>query len=36
MEAMRKHNNFVINVIHIFVKKMRLTGETVMLCEREG
>lgn len=36
MERMHKHNNFVINVIHIFVKKMRTTGETVMLCEKEG
>lgn len=31
METMRKHNNFVINVKHIFVIKMRLTGEIAML-----
>jgi hypothetical protein len=36
MEAMRKHNNFAINVIHIFVKKMQMTGEIAMLREEEG
>lgn len=36
MERMHKHNNFVINVIHIFVKKMRSAGELIMLCEEQG
>lgn len=31
METMRKHNNFVINVKHIFIVKMRLTDGIVML-----
>lgn len=33
METMRKHNNFVINVKHVFIVKMGLTGEIAMLRE---
>jgi hypothetical protein len=34
MERMHKHNNFVIHVIHIFVKKIGMTGKTIVLCDK--
>ena len=35
MERMQKHNIF-INVNIIFVKKMKLTGKSIMHCEEQG
>ena len=35
METMRKHNNFVMNVIHIFIKNVN-DGRIAMLRKEEG